>query len=124
MWSFDNDRAIYLQIMDNLIIDILTNKYSDKLPTVRDLATEIKVNPNTVQKAYSELEKLSIIETQRTNGRFVTDNTELLNKLKVDLAKNDTLIYLNKMKSLQFSDEEIINLLNEVRKDENNGNTM
>ena len=124
MWSFDNDRAIYLQIMDNLIIDILSNKYPDKLPTVRDLATEIKVNPNTVQKAYSELEKLNIIETQRTNGRFVTNDLELLNKVKIDLACQDTLVYLNKMKSLQFTKNEIIDLISEVGKDEENDNTM
>ena len=80
--SFDNERPIYLQLMEMIKIQIISGKIKpgEKLPSVRDYAHEVKVNPNTVQKALTELERENLIYTERTNGKYVTDNSSLINQ--------------------------------------------
>ena len=79
-WTLDNDRPIYLQLMERIQRDIIAGVYQpgDKLPSVRDLALEAAVNPNTMQKALSELERSGLVYSQRTSGRFITEDTEML----------------------------------------------
>ena len=74
-WNLDNDRPIYMQLMERIQQDIISGAYQpgDKLPSVRDLAVEAAVNPNTMQKALSELERCGLVYSQRTSGRFITD---------------------------------------------------
>lgn len=112
-WNFNNERAIYLQIIDELIIQIVSGKYpaGQKLPAVRELAAEIKVNPNTVQRAFSELESLNIIVTQRTNGRFVTENQEVLDELKDNLAHKYVAEFILNMEQLGFDKKDIISYM-------------
>ena len=71
-WELDNDRPIYLQLMERIQQDIVSGIYKpgDRLPSVRDLAVEAAVNPNTMQKALSELERSGLVYSQRTSGRF------------------------------------------------------
>ena len=83
-WNLDNNIPIYLQIMERIQRDIISGRYrpGDKLPSVRELAVEAAVNPNTMQKALSELERGGLVYSQRTSGRFITEDEELLKELK------------------------------------------
>ena len=87
-WELDNDRPIYLQLMERIQQDIVSGIYKpgDRLPSVRDLAVEAAVNPNTMQKALSELERSGLVYSQRTSGRFITEDTQLLDEMKTSLA--------------------------------------
>ena len=102
MWEFSTDRPIYLQLMDRLQLRIVNGTYQpgDKLPSVRELAQEASVNPNTIQKALSELERSGILYTQRTNGRFITEDAAMIDKLKSQLAEEQLVEFLKKMKDL------------------------
>ena len=82
---FDNDRPIYIQLVEQLRLFILSGKLSEgeRLPSVRELAVIAKVNPNTMQKALVELEDDKLIYTERTNGKFVTDDKKLLKKFNI-----------------------------------------
>ena len=86
-WDLDNERPIYLQLMERIQQDIVSGVYKpgDKIPSVRDLALDAAVNPNTMQKALSELERSGLVYSQRTSGRFITEDTEMLKNLKRDL---------------------------------------
>ena len=77
-WDFETDRPIYIQIMEKIQLLILAGVYpvGAKLPSVRDLAQQAAVNPNTMQRALAQLEEEGLVITQRTSGRFVTENEE------------------------------------------------
>ena len=87
-WDLDNDRPIYLQLMERIQQDIIAGIYKpgDKLPSVRDLAVEAAVNPNTMQKALSELERSGLVYAQRTSGRFITEDEQMLKEMKKEQA--------------------------------------
>lgn len=114
-WIFDNDRPIYIQLVEQLKIFIVTGAYKcgEKLPSVRELAFETKVNPNTMQKALLELESYGVIYTQRTSGKFVTEDKNLINKLRDEIAKEKLNEFLNVMKRLGYSKEQIVKYLKE-----------
>ena len=106
--DFDNNVPIYLQIVNYLKIHIISGKYElgSRLPSVRDLALEVKVNPNTMQKALVELENLKLIYTERTNGKFITNDNKLIEKYKGEYAKELTNNYLKTMQELGLNLEE------------------
>ena len=83
-FTFDNNIPIYIQLLDYLKIYLISGvfKAGDKLPSVRDFATTFKVNPNTMQKALTELEDMNLIYTERTNGKYVTNDAKLIESLK------------------------------------------
>ena len=83
-YNFDNNIPIYLQLVSLIKNDIIKGALSpgEKLPSIRDLAITYKVNPNTVSKALSELENISLIYTERTNGKYVSSDISLINKYK------------------------------------------
>ena len=112
-FNFNNDRPIYIQLLEQLQVLIVSGKISacDRLPSVRDLALEYKVNPNTVQKALQELESLGLIYTERTNGKFVTSDKKLIEKYKSEFAKEKVSNYFKSMNELGFSKEEAIKYL-------------
>jgi len=114
-FNFDNDRTIYIQLVDSLKKYIISGKIKpgDRLPSVRDLALMIKVNPNTIQRALSELKDASLIYTERTNGKFVTCDKEIIAKYKNDLIKKETDFYLSCMNELGLSKKEVIKYLKE-----------
>ena len=87
-WKFTDDVPIYLQIINILKTDIVSGKYhsSDKLPAVRDLAMELGVNPNTVQKAFAELERQGLVQSERTSGRFVSIDDQGIEELRKDIS--------------------------------------
>ena len=121
-WNLDSSRPIYLQIIERVQMDIITGRYQpgDKLPSVRDLAQEAAVNPNTMQKALSELERSGLIYSQRTSGRFITEDKELIHQMKKELAAAEVSAFVADMKQLGITPEEIRQLLAETIEEEEN----
>ena len=118
-WELDNERPIYLQLMERIQRDIIAGIYNpgDKLPSVRDLALNAAVNPNTMQKALSELERSGLVYSQRTSGRFITEDTEMLKDLKRKQASNHIMEFFDKMKQLGFQEDEILILIQDAIKE-------
>ena len=114
--NFNNDIPIYLQIVDFVMNDISSGKLKpgDKLLSVREYSTVFKVNPNTICKALAILEEKKIIYTERTNGKFVTTNKELIEKIKKELAEEKVNNYLQDMKNIGISYKEAIDYLQEL----------
>ncbi len=121
-WNLDSARPIYLQIIERVQMDIVTGQYQpgDKLPSVRDLAQEAAVNPNTMQKALSELERSGLIYSQRTSGRFITEDKELIHQMKKELAAAEVSAFVAHMKQLGITPEEIRQLLAKTMEEEEN----
>lgn len=121
-WNLDSSRPIYLQIIERVQMDIITGRYQpgDKLPSVRDLAQEAAVNPNTMQKALSELERSGLIYSQRTSGRFITEDKELIHQMKKEFAAAEVSAFVAHMKQLGITPEEIRQLLAETIEEEEN----
>lgn len=121
-WNLDSSRPIYLQIIERVQMDIVTGQYQpgDKLPSVRDLAQEAAVNPNTMQKALSELERSGLIYSQRTSGRFITEDKELIHQMKKELAAAEVSAFVAHMKQLGITPEEIRQLLAKTMEEEEN----
>ncbi len=116
-WELKNDRPIYLQLIDQISYRIVSGEYAigSKLPSVRDLATEASVNPNTMQKALSELERSGLLFTNRTSGRFITEDSNMIQTMKLDLAKEQLKIFLDQLKKIGFNEAEIKEfIMNEV----------
>lgn len=103
-FKFDNNIPIYIQLVENLKKYIISGKIrpGDKLLSVRELALKTKVNPNTMQKALTELEDLKLIYTERTNGKYVTQDEKIINKLKDEYAKELSCKYFQNMKDIGF----------------------
>ena len=87
-WNLDSDRPIYAQLLERIQLQIVSGTYGpgDKLPSVRELAAEASVNPNTMQKAFAELERSGLIVTKRTSGRFVTEDKDMITQIRTQLA--------------------------------------
>ncbi|HIX76832.1 MAG TPA: GntR family transcriptional regulator [Candidatus Fusicatenibacter merdavium] len=119
-WTLDSGRPIYAQIIERVQLDIITGRYKpgEKLPSVRELASEAAVNPNTMQKALSELEQSGLLYTQRTSGRFITEDTELIHRIKNDLATMQVREFIRKMRQIGLGDNEILQLINTIMKEE------
>jgi len=125
-WSFTPDRPIYLQLQEGLKLSIVSGEYppGDKLPAVRDLALEAAVNPNTVQRALSELEREGLVYTQRTSGRFVTEDNEVIKKTKSELAMELVGAFLEKMAAIGYNAAETAALIGgKAGEGETNGNS-
>ena len=109
-WSLNNSRPIYQQLMEHIQRDIITGVYQpgEKIPAVRDLALTAAVNPNTMQKALTELERTNLIYTHRTTGRYVTEDLDLLLTAKQEVSKTHLKEFVTQMKLLQFTSNEIL----------------
>ncbi|MEG1448576.1 MAG: GntR family transcriptional regulator [Oscillospiraceae bacterium] len=118
-WNIDSDKPIFKQLMDIITNKIISGEYpsGEKLLSVRELAALAKVNPNTMQKALSELEQTGLIITQRTNGRFVTADTELIDNYKKMLLNKIILEFLNEAKTLGISYNDIIKAITQSVKE-------
>lgn len=117
-WDLDNDRPIYLQLMERIQQDIVSGVYkaSDKLPSVRELAIDAAVNPNTMQKALSELERDGLVHSRRTSGRFITEDETMLKNLRDELASRHIQDFMEKMKQLGFQEKETLEKLQDTIK--------
>ena len=118
-YIFDNDRPIYIQLVELIRIEIVSGKFKkgQKIPSVRELALIMKVNPNTMQKALVELENEQLIYTERTNGKYITENEKLIEKVKKELAKKIVNNYLNSMKNIGIDYDSALKYLQEGGKD-------
>ena len=116
IFKFDDNTPIYIQLVEQLKIHIISGRLNagDKLPSVRELALQIKVNPNTVQKAMVELEGMDLIYTERTNGKFVTMDSSMIKDYKKDVFNEKVISFLEELKSMGYSKEEIIQKIKEV----------
>ena len=115
-WNLDSDRPIYAQLLERIQLQIVSGIYppGGKLPSVRELAAEASVNPNTMQKAFAELERSGLIVTKRTSGRFVTEDKDMITQIRTQLAKEEALSFIEKMKELGFEKNDILALLSAV----------
>lgn len=115
-WNLDSDRPIYAQILEIIQLRIIAGKYKpgEKIPSVRELAAEAGVNPNTMQKALAELERSGLVMALRTSGRIITEDMEMINETRNKLAKEQVREFIVKMKELGFNREEIVALLEQA----------
>ena len=119
-WEFQDHLPIYAQLMDTLKRRIITGRYlpGEKLPSVRELAAEAGINPNTVQRAFSELEREGLIYTQRATGKYVTENSDEIKSARQALAKTQVAEFLSNMQSLGYSVGDVIVLLQSFNESE------
>lgn len=112
-WNLDSGRPIYTQLVERIELSIVSGHYKpgDKLPSVRELAVEAGVNPNTMQKAMAELERGGLLHAERTSGRFITEDKGMIDKMREELAKIQIQEFMEKMSQMGFGKEEILNLL-------------
>lgn len=113
--EFNGTQPIYLQLVQKVIIQIVRGdlKTGEKLPSVRELGAQFKVNPNTVQRAYAELERLTVVETRRGLGTFVTEDKTRLNQLREQLKHEKIDTFIRDMREMGFNSKEIKDGLNE-----------
>ena len=113
MMEFNSSTPIYLQLMTAIQLKIVSGqlKAGDKIPSVRELALQYQVNPNTMQKALSELERIQLLYTQRTSGRFVTEDADLISQLRRKLAQTQMDVLIQNLKDMGYSNPEIIQLI-------------
>ncbi len=116
-WLFNANTPVYLQIIEHIESEIISGIYKlgDKLPSVRELAKEASVNPNTMQKALVELERKGLIITERTNGRYITPDESIIKKLKKEQAYKIVEEYIDRMQKLGYTFEETCSILSEFK---------
>ena len=122
-WKFRSDLPIYSQLVEQIKLGIVSGSLlpGERLMSVRDMATEAGVNPNTMQRALQELERDGMVYSQRTSGRFVTENLQVIERAKKKLAEEQIRGFLEAMEKLGYRREEILTLLKE--KEEENGDS-
>lgn len=115
-WSFSADRPVYIQIADRIKKSVLSGEYEagQQIPTVRQLALDAAVNPNTVQHAFVELENQGIIIAKGTLGRFVTDNQQVVQAVREDMARRLAKTFVEEMGQLSISPQQALELIKEV----------
>ena len=113
--EFNTNTPIYIQIMDEVKRLIVIGQYhcNDKIPPVRELAMQLGVNPNTVQRALSELEREGLLISERTNGRFVTGDASYIKNLKEAILNEKIDQFIFEVEEFQFDTDELLNRLKE-----------
>ena len=122
-WEVDGSRSIYSQLVEIILRRIVTGAYpaGSRLDSVRDLAGEAGVNPNTMQRALTELERTGMITTQRTSGKYVTNDQEKIEQVRTDMAKNAVDKFMAEMITLGFVKDDVINLIRRDEDERDNG---
>ena len=112
-WKFNSDTPVYIQIERKICMDILNGKFppNSQLPSVRQIAVEASVNPNTVQKALCELENRKIVYSRATIGRFVTDDMDIIENERTAVKERIVNEFCATAMSLGISKDEIISIL-------------
>lgn len=115
-FHFNNEQPIYLQIASQLELAIITGGLlpGERLPPVRDFAVIAQVNPNTMQRALSELEATGLIFTERTSGRYVTTDHEHIRRCREQLARSKIANFLDDIDRLQLSRHDVIKLIKQI----------
>lgn len=117
-WRFTSDRPVYIQIADNIIKAVLSGRYvvGEQIPSVRQLALEAAVNPNTVQHAFTELENVGIIIPKGTLGRYVTEDTQIIERCRRRMAEQLIDNFVENIEQLSVSIEEAITMIREAKR--------
>ena len=112
-WEFDTTRPIYVQLVERIKLMIVTGELASgsKLKSVRDMAEEAGVNPNTMQRALAELEREALVYSQRTSGRFVTEDKELLAKMRDTFAEEKVKLFIESLMQLGYKQDEVMTLI-------------
>lgn len=121
-WKIDNNKPVYIQLVEQLKVKIISGEIEldSKLDSVRSLAADAMVNPNTMQKALAELEREGFVYSKRTSGRFVTDNKELIENERKNLVKDNVKKTLDTLINLGYTNKEILSLVEEILREDNN----
>ncbi|MGP3782311.1 GntR family transcriptional regulator [Bacillus sp. 4A_MP3] len=119
--EFQSSKPIYLQIADRVYYRLIRSELSpgDELPSVREMAVQMKVNPNTIQRTYSEMERLGIVETRRGQGTFIAERSDLKAELKDRLTKDVFKRFIQEMAELGLSPEEMIDGIKQYAEEAN-----
>lgn len=119
-WNLNSDSPIYAQILEVIQIRIIAGVYKpgEKIPSVRELAAEAGVNPNTMQKALAEIERSGLVMAVRTSGRMVTEDMEMIRQTREHLAREQVKEFIDRMEKLGFSREEVRRLLEQEEEHE------
>jgi len=121
--EFDTRVPIYLQIMEKIKKEIISGNLEkgEKMPSVRNMANELKVNVNTMQRVYQELEREEVITTQRGTGSFVTENDDVILAIRQQIADELLSSFVKGMRELGLDDDSILARLSEYMEVEENG---
>ena len=116
-WKFKPAIPIYYQIVEEITARIFDGRYppGGKIPSVREIAEEASVNPNTVQRAFSELESSGLIVTQRTSGRVVTSDAKVIEQARGAVAEKSVAEFIDGMRSKGLSIDDLIAILNTMK---------
>lgn len=119
-WKLSDDRPIYVQLMETITAAIASGTLAagSRLPSVREMAAQAGVNPNTMQRALAELEREGLLYSQRTAGRFVTDQNDRITQKRKELAMQQIRIFLSSMKEMGYTSEQTLNLIQQAVKEE------
>lgn len=122
-WNLDNDSPIYAQLVDQIKFAIVSGELAPgaRMATVRELALEAGVNPNTMQRALQQLEREGLVHAQRSSGRFVTEDVGEIDRAKAALAESHIRRFRESMSSLGYSEAEIQELLKHGKEEEKHG---
>ncbi|MGN1030546.1 MAG: GntR family transcriptional regulator [Butyricicoccaceae bacterium] len=115
-WKLTDDRPIYLQLVEHITQMIVSGEYApaSRLPSVRDLASDAGVNPNTMQRALSELERTGLLFSQRTAGRFITEDAELIAAVREQLAVGQIHQFFDSMNAIGYDKQQTIQLTQRI----------
>ena len=115
-WKLYSDRPIYAQLVEKIQQKILSGEYviGQRLPSTRDLAAEIAVNPNTLQRAFAELERIGLVYTQRTGGRFIADDPSKIEELRHQRLNQCVAAFLEQIAALGYSEHDAAALISEA----------
>lgn len=118
--KFKNHIPIYLQIIDQIKMHLITGQLSpgDRLGSVRDYALELKVNPNTIQKAYAEMERMGLAYSKRGIGRFIVESETLVSDLRKNMSIEFIHDFIKSMKAIGYGADEIISKVRELLQEE------
>jgi len=110
IWSFNDDRPIYSQLIEHIKLGIISGEWQQgtKLPSVRDMAQEAGVNPNTMQRAFAELERDGLVYSKRTSGRYITEDSGMIERIRDDIANENISKFIESMEKLGFSPEQTL----------------
>ncbi|MDO5804837.1 MAG: GntR family transcriptional regulator [Eubacteriales bacterium] len=119
-WKLSDNRPIYVQLMETITAAIASGTLAagSRLPSVREMAAQAGVNPNTMQRALAELERNGLLYSQRTAGRFVTDQSDRITQKRKELAMQQICIFLSSMKEMGYTSEQTLNLIQQAVKEE------
>ena len=119
-WKIDGSAPIYSQLVEQIKLGIVSGEWipGQRVPAVRELAVDAGVNPNTMQRALQELERQGLLFSQRTSGRFVTEDTEMIEDAKRTLANRHITAFIRQMQALGYTRQEIVAMLEESERGE------